>query len=104
MGSQSRKTREIKLRIPIGIHSVIETYAAGHELNRTQAYLHFIEQGIKAETGEAPATKSDLVAFAASLEKTIKDQPIAIQETSPKLLADGNEWKEKGLIDRIFKR
>ncbi len=32
-----------------------------------------------AETGEKPATKSDLVAFAATLTKAIENQPVSVQ-------------------------
>lgn len=79
MAEKSRNTQHISLRVPLKELSVIDTYAAANDLSRAQAVLHFVRQGIAAETGEKPATKSDLVAFAATLTKAIESQPVNVQ-------------------------
>lgn len=79
MANKSTKTQHISLRIPLKELSVIDTYAAANDLSRAQAVLHFVRQGIAAETGEKPVTKSDLVALAATLTKAIESQPVNVQ-------------------------
>lgn len=61
------------------MESVIDTYAVANDLSRAQAVLRFVRQGIAAEAGEKPATKSDFVASAATLTKAIENQPASVQ-------------------------
>lgn len=79
MAEKSKNTQHISLRVPLKELSVIDTYAAANDLSRAQAVLHFVRQGIAAETGEKPAMKSDLVALAATLTKAIENQPVSVQ-------------------------
>lgn len=79
MADKSKTTQHISLRMPLKELSVVDTYAAANGLSRAQSVLHFVRQGIAAETGEKPATKSDLVALAASITKAIESQPINVQ-------------------------
>lgn len=79
MAEKSKSTHHISLRMPLRELSVIDTYAAAHGVSRAQAVLHFVRQGIAAETGDRPATKADLAALAAALTKAIESQPVAVQ-------------------------
>lgn len=79
MAEKSKNTQHISMRVPLKELSVIDTYTAANDLSRAQAVLHFVRQGIAAETGEKPATKSDLVALAATLTKAIENQPVSVQ-------------------------
>lgn len=101
MAGQSNKTKPISVRMPKKELAVIDTYAAGNDLTRAESILHFLRLGIKAETGEAAATKSDLVAFAATLQKAIESQPIALQQNAPALPAPG---RKLSLAERITGR
>lgn len=80
MSDKSKSTQHISLRMPLKELSVVDTYAAANDLSRAQAVLHFVRQGIASDAGSTPATKSDLVAFAATLTKAIESQPIAVQQ------------------------
>lgn len=96
MVEKSKNTRHISLRVPLKELSVIDTYAAANDLSRAQAVLHFVRQGIAAETGEKPVTKSDLVALAAKLTKAIESQPINVQlppQPQPPVLELSNRKK-----------
>lgn len=79
MAEKSKNTQHISLRVPLKELAVIDTYAAANDLSRAQAVLHFVRQGIAAETGEKPVTKSDLVALAAALTKAIENRPVEVQ-------------------------
>lgn len=79
MAENSKKTQHISLRVPLKELSVIDTYAAANDLSRAQSVLHFVRQGIAAETGERPATKSDLITLAATLTRAIESQPVSVQ-------------------------
>ena len=83
------------MRIPNKELAVIDAYAVAHDLSRAQSMLHFIRQGIGAETGERPATKSDLVALATTIQKAIQTQPIAIQEAVAPQLPDAEQHYER---------
>lgn len=82
--------------MPLKELSAIDTYAAAHGISRAQALLHFVRQGIATETGEAPVTKSDLVALAATLTKAIENQPVHIaQQQAPAIEAPREEPGER---------
>lgn len=91
MAGQSSKTKPISVRMPKKELAVIDTYAAGNDLTRAESILHFLRLGIKAETGEAAATKSDLVAFAATLQKAIESHPASVQQNAPTLPEPGRK-------------
>ena len=96
MAEKSRNTQHISLRVPLKELSVIDTYAAANDLSRAQAVLHFVRQGIAAETGEKPATKSDIVALAATLTKAIESQPVSVQlppQPQPRAIESGEQEK-----------
>lgn len=94
MADKSKATQHISLRMPIKELSVVDTYAAANGVSRAQSVLHFVRQGIAAETGEMPATKSDLVAFAATIQKAIESQPVGIQSSpQPPALESGGREK-----------
>lgn len=80
MSGQSKKTQSISIRLPNKEIVLVDAYADENELNRSQAILSLIRKGLE-KTGSEPVTKSDLIALAATIEKAIANQPIAIQET-----------------------
>lgn len=86
MSGQSKKTQSISIRLPNKEIVLIDAYADENDLNRSQAILSLIRKGLEKSESE-PVTKSDLVALAATIEKAIASQPIAIQEapTTPAL-------------------
>lgn len=101
MAGQSKKTIQTSIRMPIKEMSVIDTYAAAHDLSRAQAILHYLRKGIAEDTGEKPATRSDLVAFAATIEKAIASQPIAIQESPQPLSLPSPETEELEKVKKM---
>lgn len=107
MSDQSKTTKHVSIRMPLKELSVVDTYAAAHGVSRAAAVLHFIRLGIAADAGEAPATKSDLAAFAATVTRAIEQQPIAVQQAQlppAGTSAPDDAWKDKPLLDRLFKR
>lgn len=45
----------ISLRLPPSLISVVERYATEHRLSKTDAFLHFLSQGIEAEENSGAA-------------------------------------------------
>lgn len=79
MSGQTSKTKPITMRIPLKELSAVDSYAAANGVSRSAAIVHFIRSGIAAESGERPATRSDLVALAAQITKAIEEQPVHVQ-------------------------
>ena len=102
MSGQSKKTVQTSIRIPVKDMAAIDTYAAAHGLSRAQALLHFLRKGMAEESGESPATKSDLVALAAAVERAIASQPIAVQV--PPALPEPEETFERTIFGLYRKR
>ncbi len=99
MAGQSSRTKQISMRVPVKELATVDTYAAAHDLSRAQAVLHFLRLGIAAEAGASPATKADLVAAVASLQRSIADQPIRVE------LPPAPEPEERrGLLSRLLGR
>lgn len=94
MAGQSKKTQSISIRLPNKEIVLIDAYADDNDLNRSQAILSLIRKGLDKSESE-PATKADLVAFAAIIEKAIASQPITIQEspTTPSLPEPEEEYE-----------
>lgn len=111
MAGQSDKTKEVKLRMPNKEFYLVESYAAEHGMNRSQAIVALVRKGLERE-GETSATSADIALLRHDLEasfaavaEAIKSQPIAVQEAAPPpALPDPDAWKSKSLLDRIMKR
>ena len=104
MADQSKTTKHVSIRMPLRELSVVDTYAAARGVSRAAAVLHYVRLGIAADTGETPATKADLAAFAATLTRAIEQQPIAVQQAQLPPAPDSDAWKSKPLLDRLLKR
>lgn len=78
MAGKTDKTKPVQVRIPNKEFYAIEEYARKNGMNRSQAIVSLLRKALD-DTSE-PATKADLVALAATLEKAIQNQPIAVQE------------------------
>lgn len=104
MAGISNKTVQASVRIPNKELVLIDAYANDNEITRSQAILSLIRKGLD-KTESEPATKADLVAFAATIERAIASQPIAIQENpAPIALPESEEQRYEKTIFGLYRR
>lgn len=98
----TRNVKTVSYRLPIHLYNRISDYATEHGTTQTEAVVHFLEQGIKAEGGEQAATSAELELLKVQMvegfkqvAKAIESQPIALQEaqteSQPKQLESAEE-------------
>lgn len=80
MANQSSRTKPITIRMPLKELAAVDSYAAANGISRSSALLHYVRVGLADESGERPATRSDLVALAAQITKAIEDRPVQVQQ------------------------
>lgn len=120
MTGKSSKSQALSLRVPNVLMTSVEAYAAANEITKSQAAVHYIRAGIRAEREQhatrddlnalkdslsaelkaAQVTREDMEGLKEALSKAIAEQPI---QAAPQL-PDPDAWKEKSLLDRIMKR
>jgi hypothetical protein len=97
----SSKSKHLSVRLPNKEAAVIERHAASQNCSRSEAILHYIQLGIKAEANEQPVTKSDLALMQQAVIQAIQAQPIAVAD---RLLPEAEDWKSKTLLERVFRK
>lgn len=78
MPGVSSKTKEVTVRIPLGILDIIEEYSTKNKISRSQAIIHYIQAGIATENSPAPATKDDIDSLRSSI--ALKDDLNQVRE------------------------
>lgn len=99
MANQSSRTKPITIRMPLKELAAVDSYAAANGVSRAAALLHYVRIGLADESGDRPATRSDLVALVAQITKAIEDRPVQIQR-APALAAP--EVEKKPWWRRLF--
>lgn len=129
MTGKSSKTEPLSLRVPTVLMAHITAYAEVNGLTKSQAAVHYLRAGVRAEREQvatrediaqlktaltaditaAMPTRADLDRLQESIARAIAEQPIAVAQGLPEIksetdAADLDAWKQKPLLDRIFKR
>ena len=71
MGHKTAETKQVCLRIPIGLHSRLMTYSKANSESFTSSCLRLLENGLKQEI-EPVATKKDVQEAVKSDERNVK--------------------------------
>lgn len=98
----ARNVKTVSYRLPIHLYNRLSDYATEHGTTQTEAAIHYLEQGIKAESGDKPVTSAEMELLKAQMVEgfkqvaiAIENQPIAVMQQEKQKLIEGAEEKTR---------